>query len=264
MATTSADIEAAIRAARGIIDAAGAESAGPLVSSITAQVERMTTLDHATATALTVQVSESAFTAEQKATLSHSLLSQALRLNAGGYHWAGRPGAHANDLGGVGPAPRVSGSIQTLDYPTEVHTAKDYAGLEAPGLTTAAAVVIGGSRFERLGLRHPGEAAIKGECALLACFLWLDSWPSAAESHDLVRLFKSQLHANREHGFDRPPIVSLATYHPDPQVWPVALRNQAYDPDDPPVSRIIPRMGLMRCKMVMRSHIITVAYDTHI
>ena len=262
MAATPADIEAAVRAARGIIDAAGPGSAGPLASSIAAQIERMTTLDHATATALTVQVSEAPFTAEQKAALSHSLLSQALRLNAGGCHWAGRPGAHADDLGGVGPAPRVSGRIQTLDYPTEVHTGNDYAALEADGLTTASAVVVGGARFERFGIRHPSESTIKGECALLACFLWPNSWPTPTESHDLVRLFKTQVQANRERGAEAPPILSMTSYPADPHMWPVALRNQAYDNDDPPVHRILPRMGIMRTKIVMRSPIITFAYDT--
>ena len=262
MAATPADIEAAVRAARGIIDNAGPESAGPLALSIAAQIDRMTTLDHATATALTVQVSESPFTAEQKATLSHSLLSQALRLNAGGYQLAGHPNAQDGDLVGVGPAPRVLGRIQTLDHPTEAHTGKDYAALEVDGLTTASAVVVGGARFERFGIRHPSESTIKGECALLACFLWPNSWPTPTESHDLVLLFKTQVQANRERGAEAPPVVSMQSYPADPHMWPVALRNQAYDNDDPPVHRILPRMGIMRTKIVMRSPIITFAYDT--
>lgn len=120
-------------------------------------------------------------------------------------------------------------------------TAKDWAVLDdtGAGVTTKMLAII--HRLLRLGLRYPQEQTVRWAVAL-AVVAWIGpsgSYPSYASVFTLVQDFKASIAAGR-----RPwPHAHLVRYPPSPEQLPPEVFAAAYDPDDPPVQRMVCRLA---------------------
>ena len=109
-------------------------------------------------------------------------------------------------------------------------------------------------RLKLGGLLHPNEGTVKDVATIVACHEFADNeshWPSPQEAFDLVHEVKS-LWAQK--AGPRPYRKShLLTYPHVPADLDSSLFQAMYDVSDPPVTKKLTRLVLMKDKMVMRS-----------
>ena len=103
-----------------------------------------------------------------------------------------------------------------------------------------------------LNIMHPSEQSIRNIIAPLAAAHWSSTDPTPQQMLALVHEIKQTLQQVRVSGANN-HLPYITIYPLSPTALPQALYNNAYDADDPPIQKDIPRLAEMSRRVVLRT-----------
>ena len=135
------------------------------------------------------------------------------------------------------PKSAFDNKCQLLTLPTNFLTEADWLRIDAPNSSPASMQRVVAERLARLGLRNLHEQTVKWAITIVVVKVLERTYRGPKHT----TIFQWVLDFKRDYVSLKTPytLARLATYPTDPANLPLAVREAAYDADDPPVSRAL-------------------------
>jgi hypothetical protein len=152
----------------------------------------------------------------------------------------------------AGKARKTAKDPQVLVHQLQYLTNADWMDIESPGVSSNRVMQVIQSRLVRLGVRSLAEQTVKTAVQIV---LWrhlqvAQSWPTYHHIHGWVQEFKNNFKAHAKLPWLHDVLVQ---YPVEPTGLPPSTLSAAYDPEDPPISKVLNNFKDLSSHVILRS-----------
>ena len=152
----------------------------------------------------------------------------------------------------AGKARKTAKDPQVLLHQLNYLTNADWMVIESPGVSSNRVMQVIQARLVRLGVRSLAEQTVKTAVQIV---LWrhlqvAQSWPTYPHIHGWVQEFKNNFKSHAKLPWLHDVLVQ---YPMEPTGLPPSILSAAYDPEDPPISKVLDNFKDLSSHVILRS-----------